>query len=491
MDFSMRKIFCLAVFAALTSGCGRKPSGEDAFARGIAYYKEDKFDKAVPYFEQALTSLQTNALALNFLGVCRLKEGESAAGLANLQDAVRLDPNYVPARYNLALAQLEQGQSEDAVANLRQVSQSSSAPANVHYQLGLAYMRVSAWGQAEEAFKRHLQSNPNSIDTLNCLGIVAARKHEFPLSKRYFEQCIAADPKFATAYLNLASLENHQLVQKKEALSHYETYLELLPKLQPREDVRLAMLQINQELAAEAKQPARPTESPAKPTKPPEPTAPPPVEAAQAPKPAAQPPITAAPKPVVTAPAPVVTATVVSVTPPPPSVPVKKVRTPVTAKVLKPGNRAKATAYYNEGVKYQQSQPATAIADYTKAVDADPTFAKAYYNLGIAYGNAGQPEHAMENYEMALLADSNYADARFNYAILLQQQGYTDDAVIQLERIVAENPNDAAAHLSVATIYAHDRSTFAKARDHYLAYLRLSPNSSAARDIRRWLDQNH
>ena len=103
----MRNIFCLALFAVLASGCGRKPTGEDAFAKGLAYYKEDKFDKAAPYFELALASMQTNALALNFLGVCRLKEGETAAGLANLQDAVKLDPNYVPARYNLALAQLE------------------------------------------------------------------------------------------------------------------------------------------------------------------------------------------------------------------------------------------------------------------------------------------------------------------------------------------------------------------------------------------------
>ena len=395
----MRKIFWLALFAALASGCGRKPSGEEAFATGVAYYKEDKFSKAVPYFEEALASMQTNGLALNFLGVCHLKEGETAAGLANLQDAVRLDPNYIPARYNLALAQLEQGQADDAVANLRQVAQSGSAPADVHYQLGLAYMRVSAWGQAEEAFKRHRQSNPNSTDTLNCLGIVAARKREFPLAKRYFEQAVAADPKFATAYLNLASLENHQLAQKKEALAHYETYLELLPKAQPREDVRLAMLQINQELAAEAKQPSRAAELPAKTTKPPEPPASPTAELAPAPKPVALQPATVPPKPVVAAPAPSVTATVVSATLSPP-VPVKKVRTPLAVKVLKPGNRTNATVFYNGGVKYQLSQPATAVAEYTKAVAADPTFAKAYYNLGIAYSNVGQPERAMENYEM-------------------------------------------------------------------------------------------
>lgn len=451
----MRIIFCLALLAALASGCGRKSTGEDAFAKGIAYYKEDKFDKAIPCFDQALASMQTNALALNFLGVCRLREGETAAGLANLQDAVRLDPNYLPAHYNLALAQLEQGQAGDAVVNLRQVAQGGSAPADVHYQLGLAYMRVSAWGQAEESFKRHLQSNPSSADTFNCLGIVAARKREFPQSKHYFEQAIAADPKFATTYLNLASLENHQLAQKKEALAHYEKYLDLLPKSPPREDVRLAMLQINQELAAAAKPSVRATELPAKPAKPPESPAPPTAEVAPAPKPAAPPPETALPKPVVLPPTPSIAAPAVS-SPPPPPAPVKKVRTPVAVKVLKPGNRAKATAYYNEGVKYPPNQSAAAIAAYTKAIAADPTFAKAYYNLGIIYGNSGQIERAMENYELALIANPNYADAHCNYGLLLQQQGYIDDAITQ-----------------------------------YQIFLRLDPNSPSAYGIRRWLDQNH
>ena len=52
------------------------------------------------------------------------------------------------------------------------------------------------------------------------------------------------------------------------------------------------------------------------------------------------------------------------------------------------------------------------------------------------------------------------------------------------------SPNEASAHLSIATLYARDRSTFGKAREHYQTYLKLSPNSPLARDIRRWLDQN-
>lgn len=492
MDFSTRKVFGLVLLAALASGCGRRPTGEEHFAKGLACYKENKFDKAIPRFEAALTSLQTNALALNFLGVCRLHEGETEAGLRNLRDAVRLDPNYVPARYNLALAQLEHGQADDAVINLRQVVASSVAPADSHYQLGLAYMRISAWGQAEEAFKRHLQSNPNSTDTLNCLGIVAARKHEFPQAKHWLEQCIVADPKFATAYLNLASLENHQLGQKKEALAHYETYIDLLPKSQPHEDVRLAMLQIHQDLAVAAKQPARAVEPP-KPAKPPEQPPSAPVEIAQAPKPATPQPEPVVPKPAMPAPSTVVTASAVSATPPPPppQPPIRKGRTPLATKTLKPGNHTQALAYFNEGVTFQlQNKPANAVADYTKAIAADPTFAKAYYNLAIAYRSGGLMDRALDNYELALIADPNYTDARFNYAVLLQEQGYFDDAITQFERIVAENPNDASTHLSLGGLYARDRATYARAREHYQAFLRLSPNSPLARDIRRWLDQN-
>jgi len=275
---------------------------------------------------------------------------------------------------------------------------------------------------------------------------------------------------------------------KKEALAHYEAYIDLLPNSQPREDVRLAMLQINQDLAAATKQPARPAEAPAKPEQPRNPPAQPPVPIAAVapPTPQPQPP---APKPAAPAPTPVVTAAPVSSPPPPP---VRKVRTPIAITVLKPGNRTKALVYFNGGVKYQEQNDVTdAIVAYVRAVETDPTFPRSYYNLAIAYRAIGQPERALDNYELALVADPNYADARFNYAILLQERGYFDDAIAQFERILVDSPNDASSHLSLGILYARNRATAARARAHYQAFLKLSPNSLLSRDIRRWLDQNH
>jgi len=163
----------------------------------------------------------------------------------------------------------------------------------------------------------------------------------------------------------------------------------------------------------------------------------------------------------------------------------------MAAHTLKPGDRTKALALFNTAASLQrQNKLADAIALYAKAVAADPSYALAYYNLAIAYANIGQTERALDNYELALMADPNYVNARFNYAIQLQVQGYFDDAIAQYKRVVAANPNDATAHLLLGRLYARDRATYAEARDHYQTFLKLAPNSTLARDTRRWLDQN-
>jgi tetratricopeptide (TPR) repeat protein len=127
---------------------------------------------------------------------------------------------------------------------------------------------------------------------------------------------------------------------------------------------------------------------------------------------------------------------------------------------------------------------------YEKAIVADPSFAAAYYNLANACRDLRQAGRALDNYELALMADPKFADARRNYAILLQQQGYIADALDQYDNILQDNPEDAAVHVTVAGLYAANRSTLAKARSHYEAYLKLIPNAPHAAEIRRWLDQN-
>jgi tetratricopeptide (TPR) repeat protein len=147
--------------------------------------------------------------------------------------------------------------------------------------------------------------------------------------------------------------------------------------------------------------------------------------------------------------------------------------------------------FFNGGAYLQrQGKAVDAISEYTKAVAADPSYSRIYYNLAIAYSAIGQSERALDNYELALMADPNYLDARFNYALQLQTSGYTDDAITQFKKLLAANPNDATCHLLIGRLYARDRATFPQARNHYQEFLKLSPDSPLARETRHWLDQN-
>ncbi len=466
----MKIVNALIILVLLAAGCGRKPDAAHEFQRGVAYFQEQKFGKAAAHFERSLSQVATNAQALNFLGVCQLHDDQPAAAVASLQRALSINPNYTTARYNLGLAQLELDHTQEAIAELRQVARASDAPADTAYHLGLAYIRASAWSQADQSLTQYARTT-NSVEALHQLGLVNVRLHDYQAAHRHLSRAIEIAPDYAPAYLNLAVIEQTYLKQNSDATAHYQKYLQLAPKSEHRDAVRQALAKLTEPppapVAVVTPKPAPPP--PPTPVEPPKPTPAPVVEK-----------ITPPPAP-----------------PPPPPVavvtpePVKKTRPPISTAPLRSGSRNRATAYFNKGVQQQQrNNLAAAISAYQDAIQADASFATAYYNLAICYRTANQPDKALDNYELALRANPDYTDARFNYAILLHEQGYTDDAIAQYERIVTANPNDAAAHLSLATIYAQNKATIAKARDQYQTYIRLAPNSPLARDIRRWLEQN-
>ncbi len=501
----------IALFAI---GCNRASTPNEHFQAGVGYFKEQKYARAAAHFEKVVAALPAHAQARNFLAVCQLREGKTDEAVKNLQEALRLDPNYTAARCNLGLALLEQGlptkdsgagkpangsgagRHAEAIAALRQAAAASDAPKDIQYLLGLAYMRDSAWAQADQAFTKHLQTEPKTVDALNNLGFVCVRQHDYKRASTYFEQAIAADAKYAPSYLNLAVVEHQHLGDTPKALGHYKRYLDLAPKAQQRADVSKVVARLSQELA-----PAEPAPV-AVATKPPVPTTKivttTTVRATTRPSATTVVARVTSPTPPSTTRAPSRSGVVTNLSPSVPVAkpraavvaPVKKKRIPVAVKLLRAGDRAKASVYFNDGVKlHQQHNLSGAISAYAKATAADPTLAIAYYNAAIAHRELGQINKALDNYELALIANPSYTDARHNYAILLEQQSYFDDAIEQYETILRINRADAAAHRAVAAIYARDPATISKARQHYEAYLRLAPDSPLAHDIQRWLDQ--
>src|SRR5690348_11699528 len=110
MTRTTRFIALLLALGAGGLGCGHgkiDPTAE--FNRGVVYFKQGKYSKATSCFQRSLQAAQPTAQALNFLGVCELYDGQRAAGIQHLEQALQLEPSYVPTQFNLALAKLEAG----------------------------------------------------------------------------------------------------------------------------------------------------------------------------------------------------------------------------------------------------------------------------------------------------------------------------------------------------------------------------------------------
>jgi tetratricopeptide (TPR) repeat protein len=152
------------------------------------------------------------------------------------------------------------------------------------------------------------------------------------------------------------------------------------------------------------------------------------------------------------------------------------------------GNRVAAETAFTQAAQAAKSRRlAQAISAYRQAIEQDPTYFDAYYNLALALSSSGQTSQALLAYETALTLRPNSWEARYNFALLLRQSGYLLDAAAELEKNVAAYPNDASSHLALGNLYANDLGQPARAREHYRRVLEIDPHNPQANAIRYWL----
>ena len=158
---------------------------------------------------------------------------------------------------------------------------------------------------------------------------------------------------------------------------------------------------------------------------------------------------------------------------------------------LSPGNRAEADVQFAAAVAaHDRRDLSNAIALYQRAVELDPSYFSAHYNMGLAALDAGDVSRALLAGECATRLNPRSTTALRLFASALQRGNYPADAAEQLERVVAAEPADASAHLALGGLYARSMGEPEKARPHYERVLVLDPQNSQAGAIRVWLADN-
>jgi len=158
------------------------------------------------------------------------------------------------------------------------------------------------------------------------------------------------------------------------------------------------------------------------------------------------------------------------------------------------GDRRAATQASADGWRAQQAkQLSEAATAYRKAIQLDPSYFDAYFNLGALRVNSSKVAVGLAAYETALAIEPDSAAARFNFAVALSKANYPIDAAGEFEKMLAKSPTDANAvwaHFAAGNLYANQLRQPARAREHYQKVLELNPNFPQAGMIRSWLGAN-
>jgi len=143
------------------------------------------------------------APAHNQLGALLLSQGRLSDAEREFTNALDIDPQSADALNNLGTALGRQARNEDAERLFRRAIEIDPQSALGHVNLGLMYASAGKYGDAEAQFRAALRLQPGSRNALTALGIFQGKTGRRAESVETLRKVVALDPTLADVHLNL------------------------------------------------------------------------------------------------------------------------------------------------------------------------------------------------------------------------------------------------------------------------------------------------
>lgn len=169
-----------------------------------AYHLDGANEKALSTMRRCVDLDRNNALALETYGALLASTGDSAAGLAQLEAAARLDPKLDRLNYDLAYANLHSENLDVALRYAEQAAQNHPQDQRTLALLAEIDVRLARWREARQAFASLLADHPEDPDTLLGLGQCELSLKDYEGSVQTLEHLLQLDPANVLAHFYLA-----------------------------------------------------------------------------------------------------------------------------------------------------------------------------------------------------------------------------------------------------------------------------------------------
>lgn len=195
---------------------------------GAALARQGRGEEAVAVLDAALKEDGAALEGWNWLSVAHRDLGRYAKAQAACEEALRLRPDDLGARFNLGLCFVAAGDFERGAASLEQVLRASPQNAQVLHNLGVAYQGLGRDDEAEACLRRAAALAPEVPEPKLALGMLLWRKGRSEETLKIAGELLQARPDSEEAHF-LASKAHMTLGHASESRKHLEAILERNP----------------------------------------------------------------------------------------------------------------------------------------------------------------------------------------------------------------------------------------------------------------------
>lgn len=135
-----------------------------------------------------------------------LAAGDARAAADAYRSALRADPKNPQLHYNLSLALDQLGDRATEHQELEKAIQLDPDLAPAHNQLGVLALQTNRTAEAEQEFKKAIAGDPRYAEAQNNLGVLYNREGKDQDAATLYQQAIDSDPKYTKAMVNLGLL---------------------------------------------------------------------------------------------------------------------------------------------------------------------------------------------------------------------------------------------------------------------------------------------
>ena len=137
---------------------------------GLKALEKKEYDKAIDFFDQALSKFPEYSDAINNRGVAYFRKGNISEAQSIWESLAAKDPEYALASYNLGLIYLHERQLEPARRLMERALRADEKLVEAHARLGMINLELGSKQKGMESLKKAYRINPENHDAWNFLA---------------------------------------------------------------------------------------------------------------------------------------------------------------------------------------------------------------------------------------------------------------------------------------------------------------------------------